>query len=125
MPFTVTNRQKRAFIIPGVFGSENQPVHAAITVNPGQSVPITDEHWAQVSKGNQVIEALLTGRHLVVTRGNKEVAVDADELANPKQASAPEELKEKDDRVKIDSKVELKEVNIDEPKAGKADAKAK
>lgn len=123
--FTVTNRQKRAFIIPGVFGGDNQPINAAITINPGQSVPIDDEHWKTISKGNKVIEALLTGRHLVVSRGTKEVAVDSDELENPKQASAPEELKEKDDRVKIDSKVELKEVNLDEPKSGKNDSKAK
>lgn len=123
--FTVTNRQKRAFIIPGVFGGDNQPINAAITINPGQSVPIDDEHWKTISKGNKVIEALLTGRHLVVNRGNKEVAVDSDELENPKQATAPEELKEKDDRVKIDSKVELKEVNLDEPKSGKNDSKAK
>ena len=123
--FTVTNRQKRAFIIPGVFGGDNQPINAAITINPGQSVPIDDEHWKTISKGNKVIEALLTGRHLVVNRGTKEVAVDSDELENPKQASAPEELKEKDDRVKIDSKVELKEVNLDEPKSGKNDSKAK
>lgn len=123
--FTVTNRQKRAFIIPGVFGGDNQPISAAITINPGQSVPIDDEHWKTISKGNKVIEALLTGRHLVVNRGTKEVAVDSDELENPKQATAPEELKEKDDRVKIDSKVELKEVNLDEPKSGKNDSKAK
>lgn len=123
--FTVTNRQKRAFIIPGVFGGDNQPINAAITINPGQSVPIDDEHWKTISKGNKVIEALLTGRHLVVNRGTKEVAVDSDELENPKQATAPEELKEKDDRVKIDSKVELKEVNLDEPKSGKNDSKAK
>lgn len=123
--FTVTNRQKRAFIIPGVFGGDNQPINAAITINPGQSVPIDDEHWKTISKGNKVIEALLTGRHLVVNRGTKEVAVDSDELENPKQASAPEELKEKDDRVKIDSTVELKEVNLDEPKSGKNDSKAK
>jgi|GEM_PF-3187777 len=123
--FTVTNRQKRAFIIPGVFGGDNQPINAAITINPGQSVPIDDEHWKTISKGNKVIEALLTGRHLVVNRGTKEVAVDSDELENPKQASAPEELKEKDDRVKIDSKVELKELNLDEPAAGKTDRKAK
>lgn len=123
--FTVTNRQKRAFIIPGVFGGDNQPINAAITINPGQSVPIDDEHWKTISKGNKVIEALLTGRHLVVNRGTKEVAVDSDELENPKQATAPEELKEKDDRVKLDSKVELKEVNLDEPKSGKNDSKAK
>lgn len=123
--FTVTNRQKRAFIIPGVFGGDNQPINAAITINPGQSVPIDDEHWKTISKGSKVIEALLTGRHLVVNRGTKEVAVDSDELENPKQASAPEELKEKDDRVKIDSKVELKELNLDEPAAGKTDRKAK
>lgn len=123
--FTVTNRQKRAFIIPGVFGGDNQPINAAITINPGQSVPIDDEHWNTISKGNKVIEALLTGRHLVVNRGKKEVAVDSDELENPKQATAPEELKEKDERVKIDSKVELKEVNLDEPKSGKNDSKAK
>lgn len=123
--FTVTNRQKRAFIIPGVFGGDNQPINAAITINPGQSVPIDDEHWKTISKGNKVIEALLTGRHLVVNRGTKEVAVDSDELENPKQATAPEELKEKDDRVKIDSKVELKEVSLDEPKSGKNDSKAK
>lgn len=122
---TVTNRQKRAFIIPGVFGGDNQPINAAITINPGQSVPIDEEHWKTISKGNKVIEALLTGRNLVVNRGNKSVVVDSDELENPKQASAPEELKEKDDRVKIDSKVELKEVSLDEPKSGKNDSKAK
>lgn len=123
--FTITNRQKRAFIIPGVFGVDNQPINAAKTVNPGQSIPIDEEHWKAISKGNNVIEALLTGRHLVVNRGTKEVAVDSDELENPKQASAPEELKEKDDRVKIDSKVELKEVSLDEPKSGKNDPKGK
>lgn len=122
---TVTNRQKRAFIIPGVFGGDNQPISAAITINPGQSVPVEDEHWKTISKGNKVLEALLTGRHLVANRGTKEVAVDLDELENPKQPSAPEELKEKDDRVKIDSKVELKEVSLDEPKSGKNDSKAK
>lgn len=125
MTFTVTNRQKRAFIIPAVFGAENQPVHTAVTLNPGESKPIQDEHWNHVSKGNKVIEALLTGRHLVVNRGNKEVTVDLDDLTNPKSVTAPEELKEKDDRVKIDSKVELKEVNLDEPKSGKNDSKAK
>lgn len=124
--YSIQNRQKRAWTIPPVSASAQlgaPEVHKPITINPGDSVIVKAEHWDAVKKGNLVIEALLTGRHIVVTAPNKERAVEVDELLNPKAPVAPEELTEKDDRVKIETKTELKEITLksddDAPTQGK------
>ncbi|MNC74193.1 hypothetical protein D3C75_1255070 [compost metagenome] len=95
-----------------------------MNIEPGASALVNDDHWAQVSKGNKVIEALLTERSLVVSK-SKKADLEADELANPASPVAPEELTAKDERAHIESQVELKEIVLDEPASGKSDRKAK
>lgn len=120
---SIQNRQKRLWIIPAVFGDNNQPVFKSVPVEPGTSALVDQQHWEQVSKGNKVIEALVGMRSLVVTRSGKarEDIQDAEELANPASPVAPADLTEKDDRVQVESKVELKEVDLkdDAPAQGK------
>lgn len=120
----IQNRQKRLWTIPAVFKEDGSAAYEHINLAPGASEPVNEDHWAYVSKGNQVIEALLTGRHLVVSK-SKKADLDADDLANPAMPEAPAELTEKDERAKIESKVELKEIDLDEPASGKTDRKAK
>lgn len=123
--YSIQNRQKRAWTVPPVHsliaGAPEQ--HKPVTINPGDSALVQEEHWDSVKKGNRVIEALLTGRHIVVTQAGKVASVDVDELANPKAPVAPEELTEKDDRVKLDTKTELKEITLksedDAPREGR------
>lgn len=119
---SIQNRQKRLWVIPTVFGDNNQPAFKSIPVEPGTSALVDEQHWDTVAKGNKVIEALVNMRALVVTRSGKaKPDVDAEELANPAAPTAPADLTEKDDRVKVDSKVELKEVDLkdDAPAQGK------
>lgn len=123
--YSIQNRQKRAWTVPPVHsliaGTPEQ--HKPVTINPGDSALIKAEHWDAVKKGNKVIEALLTGRHLVVTMPGKERAVDVEELANPKAPAAPEEITEKDARVQLETKTELKEITLksedDAPREGR------
>lgn len=121
---SIQNRQKRLWVIPTVFGKENQPVFKSVPVEPGTSALVDEQHWDQVAKGNKVIEALVNMRALVVTRSGKtKPDVDAEELENPAAPTAPADLTEKDDRVKVDSKVELKEVELKD--AGPTEGKGK
>ena len=120
----IQNRMKRVWTIPAMFKQDGSAAFEHINLAPGASEPVNEDHWAFVSKGNQVIEALLTERSLVVTK-SKKADLEADELANPPSPVAPAELTEKDERAKIESKVELKEIDLDEPAAGKTDRKAK
>lgn len=114
----IQNRQKRMWTIPPMFKPDGSAAFEHVNLAPGASEPVNEEHWAFVSKGNQVIEALLTGRHLVVSK-TKKSDLDADELANPAMPEAPADLTEQDERAKIESKVELKEIDLDEPAQGK------
>ena len=114
----IQNRQKRMWTIPAMFKEDGSAAYEHINLAPGASEPINEDHWAFVSKGNQVIEALLTGRHLVVSK-SKKADVESDELVNPAAPVAPADLTEKDERAKIESKVELKEIDLDEPAQGK------
>lgn len=114
----IQNRQKRLWTIPPVFKADNSYAFEPVNLEPGTSTPVNEDHWAYVSKGNLVIEALLTGRHLVVSKAKK-ADVDVDELENPAPPVAPSELTEEDPRAKIESKVELKEIDLDEPTQGK------
>lgn len=122
---SIQNRQKRLWVIPTVFGENNQPAFKSIPVEPGASALVDEQHWDQVAKGNKVIEALVNMRALVVTRSGKarEDVQDADELQNPAAPTAPADLTEKDDRVKVDTKVELKEVELKD--AGPAQGKGR
>lgn len=120
----IQNRMKRVWTIPAMFKADGSAAFEHINLAPGASEPVNEDHWAFVSKGNQVIEALLTERSLVVTK-SKKADLEADELSNPPSPVAPAELTEKDERAKIESKVELKEIDLDEPAAGKTDRKAK
>lgn len=113
--YSIQNRMKRTWIVPATFKPDNSVAFDSINIAPGSSAFVQDEHWDLIKKGNQVVEALLTGRSLVVTkaRGDKEArTLDSDELENPAPPKAPEELTEKDDRVQLDSKVELKTVEL-------------
>lgn len=124
--YSIQNRMKRTWVVPATFKADNAVAFGHVNIAPGGSAFVQDDHWEGVSKGNQVIEALLTSRHLVVTKGEKlKRDVDADELKNPTPAKAPDDLTEKDDRVNIESKVELKEVALkdDGPTEGKSKAK--
>lgn len=114
----IQNRQKRLWTIPALFKEDGSAAYEHINIAPGASEPINEDHWAFVSKGNQVIEALLTGRHLVVSK-SKKADLDTDDLINPSMPEAPADLTDKDDRVKVESKVELKEIDLDEPAQGK------
>lgn len=114
----IQNKQKRQFIIAAMFKPDGSAAYEHITLEPGESKPIEDDHWNFISKGNQVIEALLTGRHLVVSKAKK-ADLEADELANPASPVAPAELTEQDERAQIESKVELKEIDLDAPAQGK------
>lgn len=114
----IQNRQKRVWTIPAMFKPDGSPAFEHINLNPGASEVVNEDHWAYVSKGNQVIEALLTERSLVVSK-TKKGDLDADELANPASPVAPSDLTDQDPRAKIESKVELKEITLDEPAAGK------
>lgn len=117
---SIHNRQERAFIIPGwETGSRSIP---HITIDPGTSALIEDEHWAHVSKGNRVIEALMEGRHLLVTGENESVPLmlaDAG-LRNPAGPSAPDELTaplvdSQGREVAPESSLQVTEVTLDEP----------
>lgn len=120
---SIQNRQKRLWVIPAVFGTNNQPVFKSVPVEPGTSALVDEQQWDQVAKGNKVIEALVNMRALVVTRSGKirEDVQDAEELQNPASPTAPADLTEKDDRVKVEAKVELKEIDLkdDAPTQGK------
>lgn len=122
--FMIQNRQKRLWTIPPMFKPDGSAAFEHVNLAPGASEPVHEEHWEFVSKGNLVIEALLTGRHLVVSK-TKKADLEADDLANPAMPQAPAELTEQDDRAKIESKVEMKEIDLDEPASGKTDRKAK
>lgn len=114
----IQNKQKRQWIVAAMFKPDGSAAYEHITLEPGESKPIEEDHWNFVSKGNPVIEALLTGRHLVVSKVKK-AGIEADELANPASPEAPAELTDEDPRAKIESKVELKEIDLDEPAQGK------
>lgn len=120
---SIQNRQKRLWIIPAVYKEDGAAAFKHIPVDPGTSVQVDDAHWEAVSKGNEVIKALVNMRALVVTRSGKarEDIQEAEELENPPSPEAPAELTETDDRVQVDTKVELKEVDLkdDAPKQGK------
>lgn len=120
---SIQNKQKRAWTIPPIHREDNSFAHKAVAIEPGRSAQIESDHWDLISKDNKVIQALVGQRLLVVTRNGKqrEDIVDTDELQNPKPVDAPADLTEKDDRVKVDSKVELKEVALkdDAPAQGK------
>ena len=126
--YSIQNRMKRTWVVPATFKPDNSVSFDNINIAPGSSAFVQDDHWNLVAKGNQVVEALLTMRHLIVTKAKddkKARDVDADELKNPTPAKAPDDLTEKDDRVNIESKVELKEVELkdDGPTEGKSKAK--
>lgn len=113
--YSIQNRQKRAWTVPPVSADAklgSPEVHKPVTINPGEVALVKAEHWDSVKKGNKVIEALLTGRQLVVTAAGKERSVDVDELKNAPSPKAPEELTDTDDRVKIETKTELKEITL-------------
>lgn len=127
--YSIQNRMKRTWIVPATFKPDNSVSFDNINIAPGGSAFVQDDHWNLISKGNHVVEALLTQRHLVVTKAKDDKvarALEAEELKNPKSPEAPEDLTEKDDRVNIESNVELKEVALkdDGPAEGKS-AKAK
>jgi hypothetical protein len=125
--YSIQNRMKRTWIVPATFKPDNSVSFDSVNIAPGASALVGDEHWAHVSKGNHVIEALLTERHLVVTSADKSKRdIDKAELQNPKSPKAPDDLTEKDARVNIETKVELKEVALkddDAPAEGKSRAK--
>jgi hypothetical protein len=99
--YNVTNRQRRAWIIPATANMS----HAAVPVDAGQTVQVATEHWDTVRKGNLVIDALLTERHLVVTQASAApLAVEAEELSNPTSPAAPEALDTPLDGIALESK---------------------
>lgn len=109
---TVQNRQKRTWTVPGIMGKNNSFLARPVAVEPGEKAMIQSEHWNQVKKGNRVIEALLTSRALVVTAAGKDQPVAPEALANPASPAAPADLKEKDERVKVETKTELKQIDL-------------
>ena len=123
--YAIQNRQKRTWIVPPVHAKIlGQPDHfKSVAIEPGDTALVNAEHWDAIKKDNKVIEALLTGRHLVVTQPGAVKDVHVDELQNHASPVAPSDLTEKDDRVNLTSKVELKEVTLknedDAPKEGK------
>ncbi|MNN03072.1 hypothetical protein D3C81_1157480 [compost metagenome] len=121
--YSIQNRMKRLWTVPAMFRADGSAAFEHVNIAPGTSAFVNDDHWAHVSKGNKVIEALLTERSLVVTKGEKQKAdiVEAEELQNPASPAAPADLTEGDARVKLESQVELKEVELkdDAPAAGK------
>ena len=121
--YSIQNRQKRTWTIPPVHAKEAgaAELFKPVNINPGESVLVDEAHWDSVKAGNRVIEALLTGRHLVVTRAGKVAEVEPEELANPKSPEAPEELSERDERLKLETKTEMVEVALkdDAPREGK------
>jgi hypothetical protein len=126
--YSIQNRMKRTWIVPATFKPDNSVSFDSISIAPGSSAFVQDEHWDSIKKGNQVVEALLTGRNLVVTKAKEDKAaraLDADELKNPKSPEAPEDLTEKDDRVQIDSKVELKTVELKDDAPAEVQPKGK
>jgi len=124
--YSIQNRMKRTWIVPATFKPDNSVSFDNVNIAPGSSALVQDDHWDLVKKGNQVVEALLTSRHLVVTKAGKETReLEADELKNPKSPVAPDELKEEDPRVNIESKVELKEVELKDDAPAEVTRKAK
>lgn len=111
--YAIQNRQKRTWTIPPLWTPDlSKEQFASVTIFPGDTVLVEEEHWDKVKQGNQVIEALLTGRFIVVTSPGKVVDVEVDELKNHASPVAPSELSEKDDRLQIDFKSEIKEVEL-------------
>lgn len=126
--YSIQNRMKRTWIVPATFKPDNAVLFDSISIAPGSSAFVQDAHWDGVKKGNQVVEALLTSRSLVVTkaRADKEARVlDADELSNPAMPQAPEDLTEKDERVQLESKVELKTVELKDDAPAEVQPKSK
>lgn len=126
--YSIQNRMKRTWIVPATFKPDNSVSFDSISIAPGSSAFVQDEHWDGIKKGNQVVEALLTSRSLVVTKAKEDKAprtLDESELKNPESPKAPEELTEKDDRVHIDSKVELKTVELKDDAPAEAHPKGK
>lgn len=105
------NCQQRAFILPA---NPDNTEHAAVTINPGASVEVHNEHWAAVRKGNDVIEALVSGRYLVPTT---EEARILPHLSNPPTGERPAELQDTPDDVKVDRKSETIVVGGDDSAA--------
>lgn len=126
--YSIQNRMKRTWIVPATFKPDNSVSFDNINIAPGGSAFVQDDHWNLVAKGNQVVEALLTQRHLVVTKAKDDKAaraLEAAELKNPSSPVAPDDLTEKDDRVIIDSKVELKEVDLKDDAPAEVTRKSK
>lgn len=101
MTYRLTNRQKRAWVVPATADDS----HKSILVDPGETVTVDRDHWDTVRKGNLVIDALLSDRHLVVETGSGDAPVlHAEELRNPASPVAPEELGAETPGVHVESK---------------------
>lgn len=84
----ITNLMKRAFIVPATVDS----CFASLPIDPGQTSPVDGEHWSAVAAGNEVIKALLDGRHLVVNGTPPGREIDNEALRNPASPEAPADL---------------------------------
>lgn len=98
--YSITNKMQRAWIVP----ASADTLHKFVPIDPGQTVRVEKAHWDEIRKGNAVIDALLSGRHIVVKTGSGIVDVHGDELTNPASPKAPEELAVVDESVKVESK---------------------
>ena len=108
---TVTNRQKRAWIVPAT------ATHPLVILNPGQAAPVPDEQWNEL-RGLPVIKALLDMRALTVGKGRD--VEHEDELQNTPSPKAPEDLKQEIDP---DVKVERKDQEVVEVSTAPAEVK--
>lgn len=119
MSYLITNQQKRAFIVSALVdlsNSEQKVLFESVTIDPGATEVVHAEHWDRVRKGNTVIEALLSGRHLVVNKGqDPSKAPEVRELHNPAPPKAPEDLTGETPGATITSKTDVHEVTLTPP----------
>ncbi len=94
------NTQQRAFILPANPANE---AHGRVTINPGASVEVDNEHWSAVRKGNDVIEYLVAERYLVPSTEESRIVPH---LSNPPTGGRPPELQDELPDAKLDRKSE-------------------
>lgn len=104
----ILNAQQRAWILPANPANET---HVAVTINPGASAEVDNEHWAAVRKGNEVIEFLVVNRYIIPSTEPSNVVP---QLRNTPTADRPPELDDVDG-VDAKKKTEVLDVPDDEP----------
>lgn len=133
MSYLITNQQKRVFIVPPIVDlstPEHKVQFESVTIDPGATEVVQTEHWDRTRNKNPVIDALLSGRHLIVNKGEDvSKAPEVRELRNTTPPQAPADVVEETPGVTITSKTDVKEVELtpaaDEPASAPAPTRSR